>query len=59
MGYKPTVFNQLFNFIPKHVPSFIHISDGKMHDAKAVKGFFEIEPDSTARAVKKELSQTG
>lgn len=29
-----------------HIPSFVHISDGKMHDAKAVKGFFEIEPDS-------------
>ncbi|MEE9368874.1 MAG: transposase, partial [Pontiella sp.] len=28
-----------------HIPSFVHISDGKMHDAKAVKGFFEIEPD--------------
>jgi hypothetical protein len=29
-----------------HIPSFIHISDGKMHDVKAAKGFFEIEPDS-------------
>jgi hypothetical protein len=29
-----------------HIPNFVHISDGKMHDAKAVKGFFEIEPDS-------------
>jgi len=29
-----------------HIPSFIHISDGKLHDVKAAKGFFEIEPDS-------------
>jgi hypothetical protein len=29
-----------------HIPSFIHISDGKMHDVKAVEGFFTLSPDS-------------
>jgi hypothetical protein len=29
-----------------HIPSFVHISDGKTHDVKAAKSFFELEPDS-------------
>jgi hypothetical protein len=29
-----------------HIPSFVHISDGKLHDVKAAESFFEIEPDS-------------
>lgn len=29
-----------------HIPSFVHISDGKLHDAKAAQDFFEIKPDS-------------
>jgi len=29
-----------------HIPSFVHISDGKMHDVTATREFFEIEPDS-------------
>lgn len=29
-----------------HIPNFVHISDGKLHDLKAAEGFFDIEPDS-------------
>ncbi|MEN7974118.1 MAG: IS4 family transposase [Verrucomicrobiota bacterium] len=29
-----------------HIPSFVHISDGKLHDLKAAEDFFKIEPDS-------------
>jgi len=29
-----------------HIPSFVHISDGKMHDVKATEGFFSLSPDS-------------
>ena len=29
-----------------HIPSFVHISDGKMHDVKAAEGFFTLSPDS-------------
>jgi len=29
-----------------HIPVFAHISDGKMHDAKAAREFFSITPDS-------------
>lgn len=29
-----------------HIPSFVHISDGKTHDVTAAKNFFEITPDS-------------
>ena len=29
-----------------HIPSFVHISDGKMHDVKASEAFFTLSPDS-------------
>ena len=29
-----------------HIPSFVHISDGKLHDVKAADTFFDIQPDS-------------
>jgi hypothetical protein len=29
-----------------HIPSFVHISDGKMHDVKATEDFFTLSPDS-------------
>jgi len=29
-----------------HIPSFVHISDGKLNDLKAAESFFELSPDS-------------
>lgn len=29
-----------------HIPSFVHVSDGKMHDVTAAQTFFEVKPDS-------------
>ena len=29
-----------------HIPSFVHISDGKLNDLKAAEGFFELSADS-------------
>lgn len=29
-----------------HIPSFVHISDGKLNDLKAAEAFFELTPDS-------------
>jgi putative transposase len=29
-----------------HIPDFVHISDGKMHDVTAAREFFKVEPDS-------------